>query len=69
MIGKFDSYKQYFLPTVEIKNHNIKINAKNFCNQPVKNDLRTSDNVQKTSIGQGDDYIAGSLLDYFWNYD
>ena len=57
------SYEQYLL-TVEIKNHNIKINARNFFNQPVKNDLRKSDNIQKTSIGQGHDYIAVCLLDY-----
>ena len=32
--------------------------------QPVKNDLRTYDNIRKTATGQGDDYIIGCLLDY-----
>ena len=32
--------------------------------QPAKNDLRTYDNVQKITIGQGDDYATGCLLDY-----
>ena len=59
-----ESYEQYLLLTVEIKNHNNKINARTLFNQPVKNDLRTSDNIQKTSIGQGHDYIAVCLLDY-----
>ena len=33
-------------------------------NQPVKNDIRTYDNFQKIATSQGDDYTAGSLLDY-----
>ena len=36
----------------------------NFFNQPVKNDLRTYDNIRKIATGQGDDYIIGWLLDY-----
>ena len=38
--------------------------GQNFFNQPVKNDLRTYDNVQKTMIGQEDDYTTGCILDY-----
>ena len=30
------------------------INEKNFFEQPVKNDLRTYDNIQKILTGQGD---------------
>ena len=32
--------------------------------QPVKNDLRTYENIQKITTGQGYDYRAGCLLDY-----
>ena len=32
--------------------------------QPVKNLLRTYDNVRKIATGQGYDYRTGSLLDY-----
>ena len=32
--------------------------------QPVKDDLRTYDNIQKIVIGKGDDYTTGCLLDY-----
>ena len=35
--------------------------------QPVKNNLRTYDNIQKITIGQGDDYATGCLLDYYLN--
>ena len=39
------------------------IDGQNFLNQPVKNDLGTYDNVRKITIGQGDDYTTGCLLD------
>ena len=39
--------------------------------KPVKNDLRTYDNTRKITIGQGDNYTFGYLLDYpyFKEYD
>ena len=40
------------------------INGQNFFDQPVKTDLRTYDNIRKNSIGQGDDYTTGFILDY-----
>ena len=36
-----ESHKQYYLPTVEIKDYNVMINGRNFFDQPVKNDLKT----------------------------
>ena len=53
-----ESCEQYFLPTVEIKDYNIMID------QPIKNDLKTYDNIRKIATGQGDDYTTGCLLDY-----
>ena len=38
------------------------IDGKKNYDQPVKNDLRTYDNIGKIVIGQGDDYATGSLL-------
>ena len=45
------------------------IKGQDFFDQPIKNDLRTYDNIRKIAIGQGDDYTAGCLLDhnYFKN--
>ena len=37
---------------------------KNFLDQPVKNDKVTYENIRKITIGQGDDYTTGCLLDY-----
>ena len=40
------------------------IDGQNFFNQPVKNNLKTYDNIRKIATGQGDDYTTGFLLDY-----
>ena len=39
------------------------INGRNFFDQPIKNDLKTYDNIRKIVTGQGDDYTTGCLLD------
>ena len=41
----------YYLPKREIKNCNVVIDGKNFFGQPVRNDMRTYDDIQKLSIG------------------
>ena len=38
--------------------------GKNFFNQPVKNSMKTYDNIRKIVTGQGDYYTTGCLLDY-----
>ena len=40
------------------------IDEKNFFDQPVRNDKVTYENIRKISIGHGDDYTTGCLLDY-----
>ena len=59
-----ESHKQYYLPTVEIKYYNVRIDGSNFLDQPMKNDLKTYDNIRKIATGQGDNYTTGCLLDY-----
>ena len=56
--------KQYYLPTVEIKDYNIMINGENFFDQPIKYFNVTYENIRKIATGQGDDYTTGYLLDY-----
>ena len=58
------SNKIYYIPNVEIKDYNVMIDGKNFFDQPVKNDKVTYENIRKITIGQGDDYTTGCLLDY-----
>ena len=40
------------------------IDGRNFFYQPIKNDLKTYDNITKIATSQGDDYPTGCLLDY-----
>ena len=46
------------------------IDGKNFFDKRVKNDKATYEKIRKITIGQGDDYKAGCLLDctYFKKY-
>ena len=46
------------------------IDGKHFFDHPVKNNLRTYENIRKIATSQGDDHTTGCLLDfnYFKNY-
>ena len=57
------SLSDYYLPKVEIKNFNVKINGKNFFDQPINNAIKTCENIRKIATGQGDDFTSGCLLD------
>ena len=57
-----ESYKQYYLPTVEIKDYNFMTDGRNFFDQPIENDLKTYDNTRGIATGQGDDYTRLSLF-------
>ena len=66
------SYKQYYLPILEVKDYNVLIDGRNFFDQPIKTDLKTYDNIRKMATGLGDDSTNGCLLDskiyYFKKY-
>ena len=53
-----------YLPKVETKDFKVVIDGKNIIKETVENDIRTYDQIQKISTGQGDDYATGCLLDY-----
>ena len=40
------------------------IDAKNLFDQPINSMAKTYENIRKITIGQGDDYTTGCLLDY-----
>ena len=46
------------------------IDGRNFFDKPIRNDLKTNDNIKKIATGQIDDHITVPLLDYpfFKNY-
>ena len=64
-----NSHRKYFLLRVEIKNYHIKIDGRNFYDQPINDLIKQYEEVRKKSTGQGDDYTTGCLLDcaYFKN--
>ena len=49
---------------MDIKDYNVMIDGINFFDQPIRNDLRTYDNIRKTATDQGDDSTIGCLLGY-----
>ena len=63
-----NSYDKYFLPRLKIDNYNIKIDGRNFYDQPVNDSIKQYDEIRKIPTGQGDDQTTGCLLDfaYFW---
>ena len=48
---------------VEIKDCNVMVDGRNLFDQPIKNDLKTYDNIRKIAT-RDDDYNMGCLLDY-----
>ena len=59
-----ESHRQYYLPTVKIKDYNVIIDGGNFFHKPTKNYLKTYDNIRKIATDQGDDHIIVFLQDY-----
>ena len=59
-----DSHKRYFFPRIKIENYNIDIDGRNFYDQPINDLIKQYDEIRKISIGQGDDYTTGCLLDF-----
>ena len=46
------------------KNKNVMIDWKNLFDQPIKNDLKTYNNIQRIVTGQRNDYTTGCLQDF-----
>ena len=47
-------HTEYFLPIVEIKDHNVLIDGRNFFDEPVKNNWRTYQSTENIAVGLGD---------------
>ena len=58
-----DTHRKYFLPRIKIE-YNIEIDGRNFYDRPINDSIKQYDEVRKISIGQGDDYTTGCLLDF-----
>ena len=56
--------KKYYVPKGIVYIYNVIINGKNFYDQANDSDIKRYDEIRKLTIGQGEDYTTGWLLDY-----
>ena len=56
--------RKYYMPNREITNYNVMINGKNFLDKPISTQEKRYEELRRLTIGQGDDYTTGCLLDY-----
>ena len=61
-----NSYNKSILPRLKIENYNIEIDGRNFYDQAINGSFKQYDEIQKISIGQGNDYTTGCLLDFVY---
>ena len=54
----------YFLPNVEIKHCNVRINGRNLFDQPIRNDIEANKKSLKNCHWSKDDYTTDCLLGY-----
>ena len=63
-ITRSEQDTQVIFPEVVLTDYNVMIDGGNTFDQPIKNDLRTYEKIQKITTGPGDDYMTSFLLDY-----
>ena len=63
--GNSKRYKarRYYLPIGVFKNCNVIINGNKFYDQPIDSDIKEYKEIRKLTIGQGENYTTGFLLD------
>ena len=54
----------YYLPRNGLKKYNVIIDGRNFYDNPIESDIEKYRELKKVTIGEGEDYTTGSLLDY-----
>ena len=59
-----DIIKKYFLQRVNITKYNVSIYGRNFYDQRMDDQIKNYDEIRKISVGRGNDYTTGCLLDY-----
>ena len=57
-----DSFSDYYVPNVEIKDFNVLIDGKSFFDLPVKNEEETYEKI--IDMSNNNDYTTGNLLDF-----
>ena len=61
-----DCRRKYYLPRIDLKKYNVIIEGRNFYDNPIESDNEKYRELKKVTIGKGEDYTTGSLLDYYY---
>ena len=56
--------EKYYLPRIDLNKYNVIIDGRNFYGNPIESDIEKYRELKKVTIGKGEDYTTGSLLDY-----
>ena len=56
--------RKYYLPRIDLEKYNVIIDGRNFYDNPVESDTEKYRELKKVMIGKGEDYTAGSLLEF-----
>ena len=56
--------QKYYLPRIDLEKYNVIIDGRNFYDNPIESDVEKYRELKKVMIGKGEDYTAGSLLDF-----
>ena len=65
MQKRYKSRRYYLLKGI-IKSYSVIINEKYFYDQPIDPDIKRYEEIRKSTTGQGEDYITGCLLGYYY---
>ena len=56
--------RKYYLSRIDLEKYNVIIDGRNFYDNPIESDIEKYRELKKVMIGKGEDYTAGSLLDF-----
>ena len=59
-----DGQRKYYLPRIDLNKYNVIIDGRHFYDNPIESDIEKYRELKKVMIGKGEDYTAGSLLDF-----
>ena len=60
-------HTRYYFQKLKMRDYNDMIYGRNFLDQPVKKDIRASENIRKVTPGQKDYYVTSCLRDYSYS--
>ena len=56
--------RKYYLPRIDLEEYNVIIDERHFYDNPIESDIEKYTELKKVTIGKGEDYTTGSLLDF-----